>query len=267
MLKVATLAIAMMVSTAAFAQDATLVKERSVLINPDNQPAVIDARLLFDPTPVAEWDQQQLTPQQRIEAFDALDAPVSEIVQATRCPVLRGEPDYDWCNQQAAPIPFAEYFSNVPVFVMHVPADGEAAPTTLTQSRQWYWAHYRATHPLTTTVAQVQAYEQHEAAPIGLVGTPYPPGIEQQPGGIGSDYVAQAKADRAVEQAFDETAPLGLPADCPQPTAERDAFYCNPDQQQANTAAIKEDALAAKDAAVLSAHAEAKPKRTRTRKH
>jgi hypothetical protein len=155
--------------------------------------------------------------------------------------------------------------------------DGEAAPTiTLTQSRQWYWAHYRATHPLTTTVAQVQAYEQREAAPIGLVGTPYPPGIEQQPGGIGSDYVAQAKADRAVEQAINKAVGTpeivqafdgNAPANCPQPTAERDAFSCNPNQQQANTAAIKEDALAAKDAAVLSAHAEAKPKRTRTHKH
>jgi hypothetical protein len=128
-----------------------------------------------------------------------------------------------------------------------------------TRARQWYWAHYRAQHPLTTA--------DHEAAPIGLVGEPFPPGSEFPIAGIGSDYVAQAKADRAVKQAFDETASLGLPADCPQPTAERDAFYCNPDQQQANTAAIKEDALAAKDAAVLSAHAEAKPKRTRTRTH
>ena len=51
-------------------------------------------------------------------------------------------------------------------------------------------------------------------------------------GGIGSDYVAQAKADRAAAH-------------------------------QANTAAIKDDARAAKDAAALTAHAEAKPKRTR----
>jgi hypothetical protein len=142
---------------------------------------------------------------------------------------------------QAAGIEFAPallMFDPTPVAEWDQRPDSEAAPTTitLTQSRQWYWAHYRATHPLTTTVAQVQAYEQREAAPIGLVGTPYPPGIEQQPGGIGSDYVAQAKADRAAAQ-------------------------------QANTAAIKEDALAAKDAAVLSAHAEAKPKRTRTHKH
>jgi hypothetical protein len=209
------------------------------------------ARLMFDPTPVAEWDQRPdseaapttitltqsrqwywahyrathplTTTVAQVSAYEEAQQQQVEIVQATRCPVLRDEPDYDWCNQQAALIPFAECFSNVPVFVMHVPADGEAAPMTLTQSRQWYWAHYRATHPLTTTVAQVQAYEQREAAPVGLVGTPYPPGIEQQPGGIGSDYVAQAKADRAV--------------------------------------------LAAKDAAVLSAHAEAKPKRTRTHKH
>jgi hypothetical protein len=171
-------------------------------------------------------DRIQLTPQQRIaQAFEALDAPtpVAEIVQATRCPVLRGEPDYDWCNQQAAPVP---YLPDVPTFVVHAPATQPDDATT----------------------------EVSEAAPIGLVGEPYPPGIEQQPGGIGSDYVAQAKADRAVAQA----------SVCPQPTAEDDARLCKP---QATTAAIKEDALAAKDAAVLSAHAEAKPKRTRTRKH
>jgi hypothetical protein len=171
-------------------------------------------------------DRIQLTPQQRIaQAFEALDAPtpVAEIVQATRCPVLRGEPDYDWCNQQAAPVP---YLPDVPTFVVYVPATQPDDATT----------------------------EVSEAAPIGLVGEPYPPGIEQQPGGIGSDYVAQAKADRAVAQANV----------CPQPTADDDERLCNP---QATTAAIKEDALAAKDAAVLSAHAEAKPKRTRTHKH
>jgi len=97
-----------------------------------------------------------------------------------------------------------------------------------TRARQWYWAHYRAQHPLTTA--------DHEAAPIGLVGEPFPPGSEFPIAGIGSDYVAQAKADRAAAQ-------------------------------QANTATIKEDALASKDAAVLSAHAEAKPKRTRTHTH
>jgi len=180
---------------------------------------------------------------------------------------------------QAAGIEFAParlMFDPTPVAEWDQRLDGEAAPMTLTQSRQWYWAQYRATHPLTTTVAQLQAYEQREAAPIGLVGTPYPPSIEQEPGSIGSDYVAQAKADRAVQQRIDQA--LGVPepvqafdgnapAKCPQPTAGRDAFYCNPNQQQANTAAIKEDALAAKDAAVLSAHAEAKPKRTRTHKH
>jgi len=155
----ATLAIAMMVSTAALAQDAELVKARSVLINPDNQ-SVMQTQVttrMFDPAPLG------------------------------------------------------------------------AEQTFVRQ-------------------------EDGEAAPIGLVGEPYPPGIEQQPGGIGSDYVAQAKADRAVAQANV----------CPQPTAEDDPRLCNP---QATTAAIKEDALAAKDAAVLSAHAEAKPKGTRTRKH
>jgi hypothetical protein len=77
--------------------------------------------------------------------------------------------------------------------------------------------------------------EDDEAAPIGLVGEPYPPGIEQQPGGIGSDYVAQLKADRALEKKIDamispvpELPPLSF-ANCPQPTPERDAA-CNPDQ-------------------------------------
>jgi len=62
-----------------------------------------------------------------------------------------------------------------------------------------------------------------------------PPGIEQQPGGIGSDYVAQLKADRALEKKIDamigpvpELPPLTF-ANCPQPTPERDAA-CNPDQ-------------------------------------
>jgi hypothetical protein len=198
----ATTALVLCTLGTANAQDAELVKARSILINPDNQPAATDARLMFDPTPVAEWriaetDRQQLTPQQRIaQAFEALDAPVQEIVQATRCPVLRGEPDDDWCVQ-AEPVPYL----TTPIFVVHVPATQQPdAPMTLVQSRAWYWAHYRATNPLTTTPAQVAAYEQQVA-------------------------------------------------------------------QQANTAAIKEDALAAKDAAVLSAHAEAKPKRTRTRKH
>jgi hypothetical protein len=206
------------------------------------------ARLMFDPTPVAEWDQRPdseaapttitltqsrqwywaryrathplTTTVAQVRAYEEAQQQQVEIVQATRCPVLRGEPDYDWCNQQAAPVP---YLPDVPIFVVHVPATQPDNART----------------------------EVSEAAPIGLVGEPYPPGIEQQPGGIGSDYVAQAKADRAVAQTNV----------CPQPTAEDDARLCNP---QATTAAIKEDALAAKDAAVLSAHAEAKPKRTRT---
>jgi hypothetical protein len=80
---------------------------------------------------------------------------------------------------QAAGIEFAParlMFDPTPVAEWDQRPDSEAAPTTitLTQSRQWYWAHYRATHPLTTAVAQVQAYEQREAAPIGLVE----PGLE-----------------------------------------------------------------------------------------
>ena len=222
MLKVATLAVAMMASTAAFAVElhgpAAMVDPNTGRSpewqatdpvygmeycgqnpQPNYCPTVIDyetaQRLIFDPQSIAEWDQ--------------------------------------------------------------------------TKARQWYWAQYRAKHPLTTA--------DGEAAPIGLVGEPFPPGNEQvAQGGIGSDYVAQAKADRAVEQAINKAVGTpeivqafdgNAPANCPQPTAERDAFSCNPNQQQANTAAIKEDALAAKDAAVLSAHAEAKPKRTRTHKH
>jgi hypothetical protein len=162
----ATTALVLCTLGTANAQDAELVKARSILINPDNQPAVTDARLMFDPTPVAEWgiaetDRQQLTPQQRIaQAFEALDAPVQEIVQATRCPVLRGEPDYDWCSVQAEPVPYL----TTPIFVVHVPATQQPdAPMTLVQSRAWYWAHYRATNPLTTTPAQVAAYEQQVA--------------------------------------------------------------------------------------------------------
>jgi hypothetical protein len=80
-----------------------------------------------------------------------------------------------------------------------------------TKARQWYWAQYRAKHPLTTA--------DGEAAPIGLVGEPFPPGNEQvAQGGIGSDYVAQARADRAQN--------------CPQPTAEADARECSGQQQQ-----------------------------------
>jgi hypothetical protein len=152
-------------------------------------------------------DRIQLTPQQRIaQAFEALDAPtpVAEIVQATRCPVLRGEPDYDWCSVQAEPVPYP----TTPIFVVHVPA----------------------TQPDDATM------EVSEAAPLGLVGEPFPPGIEQQPGGIGSDYVAQAKADRAVVQANN----------CPQPTAEANARLCNP--------------------AVLTANAKDTTKKTRTHK-
>ena len=189
-----------------------------------------------------------------------------------------------------------------------------------------------------TVVASAHAAEDEvrEAAPIGLVGEPWPPGSEQQgtvwmdpppvgaPGGVyggelpvlvtsgtwatpsqlsgGVPSYMPAGYDVTTVPALwaDGSVPLPTPnplkanalqlpaQNCPQPTAEADARECQQQQvaeggigsdyvaqakadraaaQQANTAAIKEDALAAKDAAVLSAHAEAKPKRTRTRKH
>jgi hypothetical protein len=166
-----------------------------------------------------------------------------------------------------------------------------------------------------TVIASAHAAEDEvrEAAPIGLVGEPWPPGSEQQatvwmepppvgsPGGVyggelpvlvtsgtwatpsqlsgGVPSYMPAGYDVTTVPALwaDSSVPLPTPnplkanalqlpaQNCPQPTAEADARECQ--QQQANTAAIKEDALAAKDAAVLSAHAEAKPKRTRTHKH
>src|SRR5262245_8947395 len=171
-----------------------LVKARSALINPQPQYVALseDRATLIDPT----------TGQQ---------------TQAT-------DPVYgmEYCGQNQQPNYRPDKVDPNMARLMFDPQS--IAEWDVTKARQWYWAHYRAQHPLTTA--------DHEAAPIGLVGEPFPPGSEFPIAGIGSDYVAQAKADRAAAQ-------------------------------QANTAAIKEDALAAKDAAVLSAHAEAKPKRTR----
>jgi hypothetical protein len=167
MLKVATLAIAMMVSTAAFAQ------------------------VITDPYTGKPVEQMQAT------------APVPYIDFCT------GDLQPNYCPGPVADINLARLmFDKTPLgpaqtFVQYGPF-----------------------------VAQ---REDGEAAPIGLVGEPYPPGIEQQPGGIGSDYVAQLKADRAWEKKIEavidpapELPPLTF-AKCPQPTPERDAA-CNPDQ-------------------------------------
>jgi hypothetical protein len=165
MLKVATLAIAMMASTAAFA------------VEPHGPAAMVDPNTGRSP----EW--QATDPVYGMEYC-------GQNPQPNYCPTLI---DYETAQR-----------------LMFDPQS--IAEWDQTKARQWYWAQYRAKHPLTTT--------DREAAPIGLVGEPYPPGSEFPIAGIGSDYAAQARVERAVAQ------------NCPQPTAEADARECSGQQQQ-----------------------------------
>jgi hypothetical protein len=162
MLKVATLAIAMMASTAAFA------------VELHGPAAVVDPNTGRSP----EW--------QATDAVYGMEY-CGQNPQPNYCPTVI---DYETAQR-----------------LMFDPQS--IAEWDQTKARQWYWAQYRAKHPLMTA--------DREAAPIGLVGEPYPPGSELvAQGGIGSDYVAQARADRAQN--------------CPQPTAEADARECSSTQ-------------------------------------
>src|SRR5262245_3431470 len=69
-----------------------------------------------------------------------------------------------------------------------------------------------------------------EAAPIGLVGTPWPPGSELV-AELGTPEYEQLRAEgiEMLKEAFASQAQArgDLPHDCPRPTAEEDAADCD----------------------------------------
>jgi hypothetical protein len=160
-----------------------LVKARSVLINPQRQYVADNATTVIDPSTGQ--------PAERLHLWSWTLEYCGQNPQPNYCP----EVPADLARLMFDPQSIAEW---------------DQQPWTQERARQWFWAQYRANHPLTT--------DNREAAPLGLVGEPYPPGSEFPIAGIGSDYAAQARVERAVAQ------------NCPQPTAEADARECSGQQ-------------------------------------